>query len=62
MSGRMNKNKDISLSNVDNSISPVDDTTTTTEVVGSSLPSIGVISIISCVLSALIFTRRNHTQ
>ena len=53
---------DPTLSNVDNSISPVDDTTTTTEVVGSSLPSIGVISIISCVLSALIFTRRNHTQ
>ena len=53
---------DPTLSNVDNSISPVDDTTTTTEVVGSSLPSLGLFSIISCVLSALVFTRRNQTQ
>ena len=53
---------DPTLSDNTDTVDSVDDTTTTTEVVGSSLPSSGLVSIILCVLSALVFTRRNNAQ
>jgi len=53
---------DPTLSDNTDTVDSVDDTTTTTEVVGSSLPSSGLVSIILCVLSALVFTRRNNVQ
>lgn len=53
---------DPTLSDNTDTVDSVDDTTTTTEVVGSSLPSSGLVSIILCVLSALVFTRRNNTR
>ena len=52
---------DPTLSDNTDTVDSVDDTTTT-EVVGSSLPSSGLVSIILCVLSALVFTRRNNAQ
>ncbi|RJU84261.1 MAG: hypothetical protein DWB93_01680 [Candidatus Poseidoniales archaeon] len=53
---------DPSLSDNTGPVESEDDTTTTTEVVGSSLPSASLLSIISCVLTALVFTRRNNTS
>jgi hypothetical protein len=53
---------DPTLSDNTDTVDSVDDTTTTTEVVGSSLPSSGLVSIILCVLSALVFTRINNAQ
>jgi hypothetical protein len=53
---------DPTLSDNTDTVDSVDDTTTTTEVVGSSLPSSGLVSIILCVLSALVFIRRNNAQ
>ena len=53
---------DPTLSDNTDTVDSVDDTTTTTEVIGSSLPSSGLVSIILCVLSALVFTRRNNAQ
>jgi hypothetical protein len=52
---------DPSLSDNTGPVDSVDETTSTTEVVGSSLPSASLLSIISCVLTALVFTRRNTT-
>jgi hypothetical protein len=53
---------DPSLSDNSDSTDTDDDTTTTTEVIGSSLPSASLLSVFSCILVALVFTRKNSTE